>query len=478
MKFKVVNFRPERISGWCFDPENLRVKGLIDLQVNQTVVASFPCHVFRQELSGEKFADRSIGFLGSLPPQYWTGDAHRAALVERHSGTVLAEKALKTPDAQVPGSAGVFADVQLGASGEVAGWMGQAGPKLRAALLVDGNRVHSVVADARTHRWDAKALKVTGPVGWAFSLQIPAVYFDGAEHQIQVVAQTQPEQTVIFDQRRILPDDEAGTAHHQEQTVKQDPPDNFPLAGWRAFPAWQNRWKLSGPVHTVGTQKSGALVLDNRKEEAVYLFQNAAREDLRCLRPYHGADLGVHRAFTVALEAGTSGEQPQVFIMQFDTHGTGLSRDLIPADQRGLFVADPQAEHLVLGIRLPGHGRYVVDSLEFLPAAEVRSAEPGIYPTELLPAVEEETPEQPETVELPGEGPELEGWTAAALGDWFEEQAAQLSAVHKALEELTRRSAATESAVEGLSRYAAQQRLRAAFGDRFTPEGGSHDSSA
>lgn len=469
MKSKVVNFRPERISGWCFDPENLRVKSLIDLHVGQTVVASFPCHIFRQELSQGGFPDRNIGFVGGLPPQYWTGETHRAALVERHSGAVLTDKELKTPDMRVAGGTGVFADVQLGPAGEIAGWAGQDGHKLRVSLLVDGNRVHSAVADARAHRWSTKSLKVTGPAGWAFSLQIPAEYFDDAEHRVQVVAQTQPESTVVFDQHCSLHKEKAGTAHHRAQELTQDPPDNIPLAGWRAAAGWLNRWKLSGPVHTVAKQTSGTLVVDNPKEEAVYLFHNAAREDLRHLRAGHGVRLGADRAFTVALDAETSDKQPQVFIMQVGADGIALARDLLAADQRGLFVADPQATDLVIGIRFPGEGRYLVESLEFLPAREVASAEPGIYHTEILPAVEEESPE-PEDI---GEEPDLEQRIIAAVTAQLTEQAQQLSEMGRTLEELAQRSARTESAVEVLAREAAQQKLRTAFGAQFTPEGGS-----
>src|SRR5690625_5954928 len=85
MKFKVVNFRADRISGWCQAPNDEAGKARIDLLLGGDVVDSYLARTFRPELPAHNFADRNLGFMGSLPPPYWDGQSYRTTLRDRKS---------------------------------------------------------------------------------------------------------------------------------------------------------------------------------------------------------------------------------------------------------------------------------------------------------------------------------------------------------------------------------------------------------
>src|SRR4051794_31816265 len=104
MKFKIVNYQAHRISGWVYEPDADQGTTVLDLVVNGETVSALTCNIFRDELSAEEFSTRNVGFLGNLPPQFWTGDKHDVAFIHRGTGDVLTQKGISTSDSRIAGT--------------------------------------------------------------------------------------------------------------------------------------------------------------------------------------------------------------------------------------------------------------------------------------------------------------------------------------------------------------------------------------
>lgn len=76
-------------------------KSAVQLVVDGTAVSQFKCKIFRNELDPKEFSNRNIGFMGTLPPQYWTGGKYSVSLVEPSSGTILHQAEVKTSDSRL-----------------------------------------------------------------------------------------------------------------------------------------------------------------------------------------------------------------------------------------------------------------------------------------------------------------------------------------------------------------------------------------
>lgn len=471
MQFKVVNFRADRISGWCQPPHQEAAKAKIDLLMNGEVVTSLLAHQFRSELPPHDFADRNIGFVGTLPPQYWTGKNYAVALREQTSGTVLAEQILATHDARIAEHPGLSADVQVGNAGQLNGWAGYRDQKVQVHLLVDSNKVLTTMADQRSLQLDKKQPQPPVPTGWAFSLQVPSEYFDDAEHRIQVVVGTETGTAVIFDQARQLPAAEIDVAELNIQQLDARRPDNFPMPGLRAPTQWQNRWKVSDPWSvTTRLDDAGRLRVTTTDDEPTYLMLNAQTEDLRRLSEAAGVTIGETSAYRVGMTVSRSRSlQLQLGIYEYDALGHDILRTLSDADQRGLFVPDPRTVRIVVLLRVVGSGTFTIDDLQFLPADDVRSADPGFHPIGDPQPKGKATGHDPltEVADFLLENPELHQLLAEVsaeqvrplLNDLLEGQE-QLQA---AAVDLAARTEQMQRQLQGLRSHSAWQDLRDAF---------------
>ena len=471
MKFKVVNFRADRISGWCEAPSKEAGKARIDLLIGQEVVDSFLARDFRAELPAHDFADRNLGFLGSLPPQYWDGQPHAAALRERATGTVLVEETLQPADARIPDAPGLSAAAKLADSGQLNGWVSYQGTRVPVHLIIDSHTVLSAVADLRQLPQNKKQRNIAIPVGWAFSLQVPPEYFDDAEHRIQAAVDTPAGSTVIFDQMQHLAAAEASIADQNLQQIEVRRPDNFPLPGLRVPADWQNRWKVSDPGSvTPQLDAAGNLRLTTTTDEPVYLMLNALPQDFRKLDAASGAAVGPVRAFRAGLKATQGrGMQLQLGVYEYDATGNNTARTLVEAGQRGLFVAEPQTHRVLVLIRALGPGTVTIEDLELQPAEQVRSADPGFHPIGEAqpPATSSRQEALAEIADFIGEDQDLHDRlaeaSAAQLAPVLNSLLASQNQLQSATAELAARTEVLNRQLQGIRTHLARQDLKDAF---------------
>lgn len=473
MKFKVVNFRADRISGWCQAPTQEAGKARLDLLISGEVVDSFLARNFRAELPAHDFADRNLGFLGSLPPQYWDGQSYTAILRERASGTVLAEETLQTDDARTPAHPGLSGAAKLGEAGQLNGWASYQGERAPVHLVIDSHIVSTAVADLRRLPQGEDQPKLPIPVGWGFALQVPPQHFDDAEHRIQVTAETPSGPAAIFDHTHRLPADQTGTADQNAQHAGARGPNNFPLPGLRASGHWPNRWKVSDPSSvTTRLDDDGRLRVTTTDEAPVYLMLNALPQDFRKLDADSGAVVGSVRAHRIGLTATQGrGVRLQLGVYEYGHMGHNTLRTLVEAGQRGLFVADPQTDRLLVLLRVVGPGTITVEDLEFLPAVQVRSADPGFHPIgEPRPSATASRQEALDEIgDFLAENQELYDRLAAASTDQLAPVLNSLltgqQQLHSAAASLAARTESLNRQLQGIRTHLAQQQLKDAFAE-------------
>lgn len=160
--------------------------------------------------------------------------------------------------------------------------------------------------------------------------------------------------------------------------------EEFPLLGFNALDRWDNQWRISNPsIVDVGRDDQGRLALDKHEKHAMHLLLRAKTGDLKKLESGRGVALENNRSYQVGLTVEVGGRLvAQLVLHEFDDDGTLLTRTPLAAGQRVLYVAHPDAAHLVVTIRLTGIGRVIVHQVEFQPVDGVRSAEPGVHPIE------------------------------------------------------------------------------------------------
>jgi hypothetical protein len=471
MKFKIVNFRADRISGWCQAPSREVGKARVDLLLGGVVVDSFLARNFRAELPAHDFADRNLGFLGTLPPQYWDGQTYPATLREQTTGTVLVEGDLHSEDARISSHPGLSGAAALGEAGQINGWASYQGSKVPVHLIIDSHTVLTAVADLHQLPKGKEQHKIPVPAGWAFSLQVPPEYFDGAEHRIQITVDAQSGSAVIFDQVQRLLAEKAETADINIQQIDARRPDNFPLPGLRVPADWNNRWKVSNPA-LVSTRidHNGRLRLSTTHDEPVYLMLNALPRDLRKLDAQSGVGVGAVRAYRAGMRVShPRGMRLQLGIYEYEALGHNIERTLVEAGQRGLFVANPQTARMLVLIRAVGPGAITIGDLELVPAEEVRSADPGFHP------LEESQPLNASSLqETYADGAEFVGENHEINDGATEAPSAQLAPVlnsllttqqqlQAAIAELSAHSELLNRRMEGVRAHLAQQHLQEVF---------------
>ncbi|RJN32961.1 glycosyltransferase [Nesterenkonia natronophila] len=215
MQYKVVNFRADRISGWLFDPDAPAVRKRIAVMVNGECTTTLICNVFRAELSADAFPTRNIGFLGSLPPNLWTGETHQVSLQDPTTGETFVEGALETPDARISAEAEVSGDVRITARGEVGGWVARAGDRTTVQVLVDGQEIFKERANQKKLRFNGNDFEVTAPPEFTFSAQVPPEYFDDEQHFVEVRVNA-TETTVAQSTLRLV------SAHREKAALEAD----------------------------------------------------------------------------------------------------------------------------------------------------------------------------------------------------------------------------------------------------------------
>ncbi|MGO1183574.1 MAG: hypothetical protein ACTHZ5_12750 [Micrococcaceae bacterium] len=160
--------------------------------------------------------------------------------------------------------------------------------------------------------------------------------------------------------------------------------EQFPLLGFDALDRWDNQWRISNPsIVEVSRDDDGRLALQKLEKHPMHLLLRAKVSDLKKLGGNRGVALEDDRAYQVGLTAEIGGRLvAQLVLHEFDAEGVLLTRSPIEAGQRVLYVAHPDAQRLVITIRLTGTGRVIVHRVEILPVDGVRSAEPGVHPIE------------------------------------------------------------------------------------------------
>lgn len=231
MKQKIVNFRADRISGWFYDSEAEDTRGVLELLVDDEPVTIVKCSIFRSELSPEDFLNRNVGFLASLPPEYWTGATHKVSLRDHRTGRTLHKQDLETHDRQLVESPGFSGEFKLTERGEIAGWAAQDRDKVNVRVFVDGHQVDDARAGQQQPLWSEARLPMAAPVGFAYSFQIPTEYFDDAEHQVQIVVAPDSEEIVLLDQLVHLDVRHAEAAAEQTERLRRGVKD------------WSLRWR-------------------------------------------------------------------------------------------------------------------------------------------------------------------------------------------------------------------------------------------
>lgn len=224
MKFKIVNYQAHRISGWVYEPDADQGTTVLDLVVNGETVSSFTCNIFRDELSAEEFSTRNVGFLGNLPPQFWTGDEHDVALIHRGTGNVLRQKGISTSDSRIAGTE-LSADFMVTPQGQVAGWASAENRPAYARVTVDGTVIHQGKSDRRVLPWKRDTVQFDAPFGYMHGIQIPADFFDGQAHRVQIHAGGEPHTPVlVLDQTLELAAEHSDAAAREAQRLQHGAP--------------------------------------------------------------------------------------------------------------------------------------------------------------------------------------------------------------------------------------------------------------
>lgn len=230
MKHKVVNFQAHRLSGWFYDPDTDQAKPVLDLMVDGEPVDSLKCSIFRGELSAADFHTRNVGFLGSVPAQFWDGTEREVQLVHRGSGTVLQSERLTAPDRRVASST-VRGEFLLTPAGQVAGWavVGAAATEPACVrVLVDGATVAEGLAELKKLPWKHGRIDLKAPLKKQFGIQIPADYFDDATHRVQAHARDVDGSWVtLLDETTVLASEHAWMARHEAERIREGRPDTF-----------------------------------------------------------------------------------------------------------------------------------------------------------------------------------------------------------------------------------------------------------
>ena len=231
MKFKIVNYQAHRISGWVYEPDADQGTTVLDLVVNGETVSALTCNIFRDELSAEEFSTRNVGFLGNLPPQFWTGDEHDVALVHRGTGDVLTQKGIRTSDTRIAGTDELNADFMVTPQGQVAGWASAENRPAYARVTVDGKVIDQGRTDRRVLPWKRETMKFNAPFGYMHGTQIPSDFFDGQVHRVQIFAGGEPHAPVlVLDQALELAAEHSDAAAREAQRLQHDAPKSS--SGW------------------------------------------------------------------------------------------------------------------------------------------------------------------------------------------------------------------------------------------------------
>ncbi|UNK47346.1 glycosyltransferase [Arthrobacter sulfonylureivorans] len=226
MKFKIVNYRADRISGWVYEPDADQGNAVLDVVVNGETVSALTCNIFRDELSAEEFRTRNVGFLGNLPPQFWTGEEHDVALIHRGTGNVLTQKRISTADARIAGTKGLSADFLVTPRGQVAGWACAENQPAYVRVTVDGKVIDQARTDRRALPWKRTTVKFDGPVGFMYGAQIPSEFFDGRVHRVKIFAGGEPHAPVsVLDQTLELAAEDSDVAAREAQRLVHGAPD-------------------------------------------------------------------------------------------------------------------------------------------------------------------------------------------------------------------------------------------------------------
>lgn len=220
MTHKIVNFRADRISGWFYDPAADGARAVLDLLVDGVPVTTLKCNVFRNELSPADFPNRNIGFLGALPPDLWTGQSYTVALRDRRSGAILTEQEVTTRDTRLDGAPGFSGEFQLTDRGEIGGWIAHGDQTVGLRVFVDGHQTAEVAADSQKILVGADKISVATPPGYAFSIQLPAEYYDDAAHDVLVIAAPDSEEIYLVEQKLFLASQHAQFAEEQAERLR------------------------------------------------------------------------------------------------------------------------------------------------------------------------------------------------------------------------------------------------------------------
>ena len=245
MKFKIVNYQAHRISGWVYDPGATQGTAVLDLVVNGETVSLLTCDIFRDELSSEEFATRNVGFLGALPPQFWTGETHDVALRLRGTDEVLMEKQMSTADSRIPGVDSLHGHFTVTPYGQVAGWASTHNQPAYARLLIDGIIVDEARTDRRALPWKRDAVKFNAPFGFIYGAQIPPEYFDGQARRVEIFAGAEPQASIpVFDQTLELASEHGEAAAREAQRLQHDAPDTSSI--WEKTPKVRPEIRVAG----------------------------------------------------------------------------------------------------------------------------------------------------------------------------------------------------------------------------------------
>lgn len=325
MKFKIVNFQAHRISGWFFDPEAVETKPVLDLFVDGEPASALACNIYRDELSEAEFPTRNVGFLGALPPQYWTGDRYSVELKHRDTGKVLAEAEWTSKAAYLAEGYDIAGEVELTSRGQLGGWVSEHGRPASVSVFVDGRQIFESRADGRRLAWKDRVLGVTVPPGFAFSFQVPAEFFDGLKHEVQVIAGS--DALSILERTVVLDPGHQQTAAHEEERLLSGQSD------------WARLWKKTPRVRQE-VSVSGSLLTSSYAKVSLSGEATHSRVVLR---------LGERVMVLHALEAPQSESDPQSYAaqlplgalppgsLQLHTSGAALSEtyDLRLGDESG-----------------------------------------------------------------------------------------------------------------------------------------------
>lgn len=252
MKYKIVNFQAHRISGWVYAPSADRRSRVLDLVVNGETISALICNNFRDELSPEDFSTRNIGFLGSLPPGFWTGEKHDVALVYRETGEVLKQKKISTANSRVAGVEDLRANFVVTPLGQVAGWASSNNEPAHARVTVDGEVINEALTNRLGLPWKRDNLNLSAPLGYMYGAQIPSRMFDGQVHRVQVFVGTEQDNSaLVMDYTLELAPEHGSLAAREEQRLQQHAPVTS-SSGWRKPARVQSETRVSRVALTGG----------------------------------------------------------------------------------------------------------------------------------------------------------------------------------------------------------------------------------